>query len=107
MKQRRNNELLAVQNEISLKANEAFIGRTVDVLVEGLSKKAAKQEDSGPVKQMCGRTHCDRIVVFDGNERQAGQILPITVYETTPFTMFGEVVTQHQTGEPVLLPIQS
>ena len=56
---------------------------------------------------MCGRTHCDRIVVFDGNERQAGQILPITVYETTPFTMFGEVVTQHQTGEPVLLPIQS
>ena len=107
VKQRRNNELLAVQNEISLKANEAFIGRTVDVLVEGLSKKAAKQEDSGPVKQMCGRTHCDRIVVFDGNERQAGQILPITVYETTPFTMFGEVVTQHQTGEPVLLPIQS
>ena len=49
---------------------------------------------------MVGRTHCDRIVVFDGNERQAGQILPVSIYETTPFTLFGAVVTQ-ETGPEV------
>ena len=66
----------------------------MDVLVEGPSKKAEKLEHDGPLKQMVGRTHCDRIVVFDGNERQAVQILPVSIYETTPFTLFGAVVTE-------------
>ena len=82
VKQYRNNELLAVQNAISEEANHAFIGQTVDVLVEGPSKKAAKQADSsGPLVQMTGRTHCDRIVVWEGNRRQAGQIMPVTIFE--------------------------
>ena len=94
VKQERNNALLAVQNEVSEAENIKFIGHAVDVLVEGPSKKADKLEQNGPLKQMVGRTHCDRIVVFDGNERQAGQILPVSIYETTPFTLFGAVVTQ-------------
>ena len=94
VKQERNNALLAVQNEVSEAENIKFIGHSVDVLVEGPSKKAEKMESNGPLKQMVGRTHCDRIVVFDGNERQAGQILPVSIYETTPFTLFGAVVTQ-------------
>lgn len=40
VKKRRNNELLRVQNEISEEDNAAFIGRRVEVLVEGPSKKA-------------------------------------------------------------------
>ena len=94
VKQERNNALLAVQNEVSEAENIKFIGHAVDVLVEGPSKKADKLEQNGPLKQMVGRTHCDRIVVFDGNERQAGQILPVSIYETNPFTLFGAVVTQ-------------
>jgi tRNA-2-methylthio-N6-dimethylallyladenosine synthase len=42
---------------------------------------------------MMGRTPCDRIVVFLGNRRQAGQLLPVTVYEVNAHTLFGEVVT--------------
>ena len=38
---------------------------------------------------------CDRIVVFEGNRRQIGQILPVTIYDANSFTLFGEVVTQH------------
>ncbi|HAY82169.1 MAG TPA: tRNA (N6-isopentenyl adenosine(37)-C2)-methylthiotransferase MiaB [Planctomycetaceae bacterium] len=96
VKQYRNNELLAVQNAISEEANHAFIGQTVDVLVEGPSKKAAKQADSsGPLVQMTGRTHCDRIVVWEGNRRQAGQIMPVTIYEARAHTLFGEVLTEH------------
>ena len=45
--------------------------------------------------QLIGRTHCDRIVVFDGNPRQIGQILPVTIYDANAYTLFGEVVTQH------------
>ena len=38
VKRRRNNELLAVQNAISLEDNQPFLGRTVEILVEGPSK---------------------------------------------------------------------
>jgi tRNA-2-methylthio-N6-dimethylallyladenosine synthase len=44
VKRRRNNELLAVQTEISEADNEAFVGRQVEVLVEGPSKKALKAD---------------------------------------------------------------
>ena len=97
VKQRRNNELLAIQNAISAEDNQQFIGRAVEVLVEGPSKAARKRGDEGPVLQMTGRTHCDRIVVFEGNQRQAGQLLPVVIYEASSHTLFGSVVT-HQAG---------
>ena len=97
VKQRRNNDLLALQNQISLEDNQEFIGREVKVLVEGPSKTSQKRGEEGPVRQMTGRTHCDRIVVFEGNERQAGQLLPVVVYEASSHTLFGSVVTQ-ETG---------
>ncbi len=65
------------------------------MLVEGRSKKSQQLEEDGKPIQMVGRTDGDRIVVFEGNDRQAGQILPVTIFETTPFTMFGTVVTEH------------
>ena len=95
VKQRRNNELLAIQSAISEEDNQAFLGRTVDVLVEGPSKRAIKKSNQDdPVLQLTGRTHCDRIVVFEGNRRQAGEILPVTIYDATAHTLFGSVVTQ-------------
>ena len=137
VKRRRNNELLAVQNAISEEDNQQFIGRTVEVLVEGPSKHAqkfdrtdepdvegsgVKIQDSGgrtqelafsrdtaaeriaasesPLVQLVGRTPCDRIVVFTGNRRQIGQILPIAIYDCTPMTLFGAVVT-HEVGPEV------
>lgn len=42
LKKRRNNELLAVQNEISLEGSRKFIGQTVEILVEGPSKRETK-----------------------------------------------------------------
>lgn len=51
----------------------------------------------GPL-QLVGRTNCDRIVVFDGNPRQIGQFLPVTVYDANSFTLFGEVVTEEKCG---------
>jgi len=93
VKKARNNHLLQIQNTISEEENRRFVGRDVDVLVEGPSKAAEESPQESHVVQMMGRTHCDRIVVFEGNRRQAGQILPVTVYEVSPHTLFGQVVT--------------
>ena len=95
IKQQRNNELLQLQNQISEEDNQHFIGREVQVLVEGPSKRALKSQDQGPLLQMTGRTPCDRIVVWDGNLRQAGQTLPIGIVDANAHTLFGSVVTHH------------
>jgi tRNA-2-methylthio-N6-dimethylallyladenosine synthase len=106
VKQRRNNDLLAVQTVISEEDNQDFIGRTVEVLIEGPSKRAVRQgSEDELVLQLTGRTHCDRIVVFEGNRRQIGQTLPITVYDATAFTLFGNVVTQEIRPQGVTLQI--
>ena len=107
VKRRRNNELLAVQNRISEEDNQKFLGENVEVLVEGPSKRTVglNEEPPGPGTpiQLTGRTHCDRIVVFDGTTRLVGQIIPIGIYEVTPFTLLGTVVTGHNTGSVVQL----
>jgi tRNA-2-methylthio-N6-dimethylallyladenosine synthase len=93
VKRRRNNELLALQNAISEEDNRRFLGRTVDVLVEGPSKKAGTVGESGHLLQMTGRTMCDRIVVFQGTLRHVGQVLPVGIGDCTEHTLLGDVVT--------------
>ncbi|MDR2169620.1 MAG: MiaB/RimO family radical SAM methylthiotransferase [Planctomycetaceae bacterium] len=84
-KKRRNNELLAVQDEISLELNREFIDRQVEILVES----ASKNYDNGGV-QLSGRTNCDRIVVFDSdNSDLIGQFINVKIYDAAPFTLFG------------------
>lgn len=106
VKQRWNNELLALQNQISEQDNLKLLGQTFDVLVEGPSKSSVKKGEVGPVRQMMGRTHCDRIVVYEGNERHTGQILPVTIYDAAAHTLFGTVVTDHVVPETYALTLK-
>lgn len=92
-KRSRNNELLAIQDAISLEDNRARIGEIAQVLVEGPSKASQKSGDASPIRQMTGRTHSDSIVVFAGNARQAGQMLAVRIVDATPHTLLGEVLT--------------
>jgi len=94
-KRRRNQELLELQTAISEEDNQAFLGREVRILVEGLSKSARKLEAETDLVQLTGRTNCDRITVFEGNRRLIGQFLPVTIYDANAFTLFGTVVTRH------------
>ncbi|RUL86475.1 tRNA (N6-isopentenyl adenosine(37)-C2)-methylthiotransferase MiaB [Tautonia sociabilis] len=111
-KKRRNTELLAVQTAISLEDNRPFVGRTVEVLVEGPSKTAGKRNEADPdasssasgVSQMTGRTSCDRIVVFDGHRRQAGHLLPVVIEQVSAVTLFGRVVTTDSHPAPAPAP---
>jgi tRNA-2-methylthio-N6-dimethylallyladenosine synthase len=93
VKRRRNNELLAIQNAISAEENAPLLGRTVEVLVEGPSKVSRKPAWAGERNQLTGRTVCDRIVVFDGDEGLVGRIVPVRITQTSAFTLFGTVLT--------------
>ncbi|QDT64490.1 tRNA (N6-isopentenyl adenosine(37)-C2)-methylthiotransferase MiaB [Calycomorphotria hydatis] len=112
VKKRRNNELLDLQNAISEEDNAKFIGREVEVLVEGISKNEAKQAENGASSdgptQLTGRSRCDRIVVFDGNPRLAGTMTRVAVQDCTATTLIGSIVTkQVQHGSSCELPILS
>ncbi len=98
VKKRRNNDLLAVQNAVSLADHRGRIGQTVEVLVEGLSKTALKHDAGSGPRQLTGRTLTDHIVVFEGNERLVGRTVVVRVEEATAFTLFGTVVTGEQVG---------
>ena len=89
VKRRRNHELLAVQNAISLEDNQPLLGRTVEILVEGPSKVSRKKSTDGRVVQLVGRTVCDRIVVFDGPPELTGRILLVVIEKVDAFTLFG------------------
>jgi tRNA-2-methylthio-N6-dimethylallyladenosine synthase len=104
-KRTRNHELLAIQNEISLDANRHFIGRTVEILVEGPSKSADKHGGNGsdgPL-QLTGRTHDDRIVVFHGKARLVGHFAQIGIEAVTPTTLIGTIVTHAGSAARVAL----
>jgi len=104
VKRRRNNELLAVQNQISTEESAKFVGQEVEILVEGTSKSAMKLplldgaaefpeavSDSNSIIQLTGRTPCDRIVVFDGPRSLIGNLQKVRITDSSPFTLFGEI----------------
>jgi len=97
VKKRRNNDLLAIQNVNSLEDHRSQVGKTVTVLVEGLSKLGGKQPANGP-RQLTGRTMTDHIVVFDGNPRLIGQMATMQIAEASPFTLYGRVSTSEAIG---------
>lgn len=90
VKQQRNVDLLAVQETVSSNLSQAFLGKTVRVLVEGLSKKphlnAAEHEN---LPQLVGRTDTDWIVVFNGPDTLAGHFADVTINKVSPLTLFG------------------
>jgi len=92
VKQKRNTELLAVQERISDELSRDFLGRQVEVLVEGLSKKAhLNLAQGGSEPQLVARTAEDWIVVFNGPASLAGQFANVKITKTSPLTLFGEL----------------
>ena len=91
IKRRRNNELLAVQEEVSAADTRSMIGRRVEALVEGPSPRADRQPNPAPAGQgqLLGRTRTDHIVVFDGVESLAGQYVDVEIIDATALTLMG------------------
>ena len=81
IREERNHRLLELVNGIAARKYDAFIGRQVQILVEGPSKKNSAR--------YTGRTRCNRIVLFDGNERHRGQLMDLKIERTGSFTLYG------------------
>lgn len=94
VKKRRNNDLLAVQTEISRQEHRRWIGQRVSILVEGPSKRDQNRfatVSSSDILQLTGRTMTDHIVVCDGPPRLIGQLLDVDIVDASPFTLFGVI----------------
>ncbi len=91
VKKRRNNELLALQTRISLEDNERFVGREVEVLVEGPSRSTTRREGWESGEQLVGRTSCDRITAFAGDLGLVGRFVRVRVQGASAVTLFGRI----------------
>ena len=82
-KVRRLNEIIALQTQLSLECNQREIGKTVEVLVEGYSKRS--KED------MYGRTSQYKTVIFPRQGRHIGEFVKVRILEASAATLKGEI----------------
>ncbi len=81
---RRLNEMIALQNELSLQSNQNDVGKIFEVLVEGPSKRS--------IQQLCGRTGQNKMVVFDKGTHHAGEKVWVKITEASSATLKGQEV---------------
>ena len=80
VKIQRLNRMIALQNELSLAANRRDIGRTFDVIIEGVSKRSTAQ--------WVGRTSQNKTVVFNRAEGQkVGDTVSVTITDASSATL--------------------
>lgn len=83
-KTRRLNEIIALQNSLSVVSNEAEVGLVREILVEGTSKRSEEQ--------LCGRTSQNKMVVFDRGDHKAGDYVTVKITGCSSATLFGEEI---------------
>jgi len=85
VKKARLNQLMAVQNEISLEINEQLTGTVIEVLVEGASKKDATK--------LMGRTRTNKIVLWEktGTEK-IGDLVNIQIDKAQTWVLKGRLL---------------
>jgi tRNA-2-methylthio-N6-dimethylallyladenosine synthase len=105
VKRRRNNQMLAIQQEVGAEINRQMVGKTVEVIVEGESKLVSRQSRpaAGAVElgwekraaaaseqtiQLVGRTRGDQVVCFDGDPSLKGQLLDVVITDAHAMTLF-------------------
>ena len=86
VKIRRLNEIIALQNRLSAEANARCVGKTYEVLVEGVSKRSRDQ--------LFGRTEQNRVVVFDRGTHRVGDLVTVRITGSSSATLLGEEVVQ-------------
>lgn len=85
VKKHRLNEIIDLQRTISLKRNREMIGQTVEILIEGPSKKSGID--------FCGRTDTNKIVIFSKNGNIPGDYVSVLIERVNAATLFGNLPT--------------
>ena len=78
---RRLNEMIALQNELSAESYRKDVGKTYEVLVEGVSKRSKDQ--------LFGRTSQNKVVVFDRTGHHIGDFVKVKILESSSATLKG------------------
>lgn len=87
VKEERNQILLADLAKYSERANDKFVGRTIEVLAEGVSKRNAAR--------WSGRSELSKLVVFEPDDAiRPGDLVPVQIRHATAMTLFGELVRE-------------
>ena len=80
--------LTALQDEISAKKHEAYVGQTVTVLVDGLSKDG--------MHALTGRTPGNRLVHLQGRADAVGQYRKARITSASTWALFGELIEEER-----------
>lgn len=80
------NEMIALQNQLSAESYRKDIGKTFEILVEGVSKRRKDQ--------LFGRTQQNKVVVFDRGTHHIGDFVKVKVLESSSATLKGVEVTE-------------
>ena len=85
VKEERNQILLKDLSLCSERANLSFVGRTVEVLAEGISKRNTAR--------WCGRSDLNKLVVFEPDAQiRPGDLAPVRIERASAMTLFGTLV---------------
>lgn len=76
--------MIDLQSKLSMESNEKDIGKIVEVLVEGPSKRSADD--------FCGRCSQNKMVVFPKQDAKVGEYVRVKVLRFTQTTLIGEMV---------------
>ena len=83
IKTRRLNEIITLQNRLSLKSKKSEIGRIYEVLIEGTSKKSDDH--------LFGRNSQNKVIVFPENNLKKGDYVNIFIEKASSATLLGKV----------------
>ncbi len=84
VKARRLSEIISLQQKISGEVNQSLVGNTMNVMVDGPSKKSELQ--------MSGRTDTNKTAVFQAGQYKPGDLVSVKIERATSATLFGQVV---------------
>ena len=96
VKEQRNQVLLDLLRESSLRGNRALMGTSQEVLVEGPARRGENLYQ--------GRTRGNRKVIFTGAERLVGELLEVKINRASVTTLFGALSRESidQAREPLM-----
>ena len=84
VKAERLSEMIALQNRLSGKSKKSDIGRTVEVLIEGYSKRSTEH--------LSGRTSQNKVVVFPAGDHKKGEYTKVLIERSTSATLIGKCI---------------
>lgn len=88
-KQRRHDALMEVQQNISREKHKAFVGKTVEVLVEGYSEETELLLQGRTSQQA---PDIDGVVLINDGQAQIGDMVKVRITESMEYDLIGEIV---------------